>query len=522
MDNGARETGERFEGSKSGETKVSRILKAGFDRDKRVNNNSKRSKSVMFADNNLEIETEETDVCARNKGKEHKVPSYADKTSGLKFNERSKSSTEIIEVVNFDSEDEVVVCSGSEDEVMVNFDSGDEVVVSSGSEDEVVVNTDIEDEVVVNSSREDEVLVTGENVGPGWGYLTYSNCLSSQPGSGSKAECQKGKNFGYIGKLVSSGERKGQNIDLKVNAGSHEVPKNSEDDSDNISTYAEKLESSSGDEYNDSDREDLKPDESQFSVNLENGTSNEDQESDEEYDEEIEVIDEVSVGKEVTGIKVEAEFERRKVQGLDILIDTNKNMENSIDVSQEHNCVAMRTRSRYMSKYKPEISQKDLKRGTFSQPLCVDEELDSSDGHHDDDSQTEGSNEDDTTSYVSPGRKHVLKKGFRKDRQELGKVSKREYKRAAKDYDVGKVLVDSIWEKEGELFEELASPGSNACNDDTNTDTPLPLKFTFGVEESEPPVNPEYEENLDQLWTEFDFAIKASEIGDVAPPVVCF
>ena len=42
---------------------------------------------------------------------------------------------------------------------------------------------------------------------------------------------------------------------------------------------------------------------------------------------------------------------------------------------------------------------------------------------------------------------------------------------------------------------------------------PLPLKFTFGVEEPEPLEKSESEKELDMLWAEMDFALKSLEIG---------
>jgi DNA repair and recombination RAD54-like protein len=50
----------------------------------------------------------------------------------------------------------------------------------------------------------------------------------------------------------------------------------------------------------------------------------------------------------------------------------------------------------------------------------------------------------------------------------------------------------------------------------------LPLKFTFGIEESNPPEKSEEEKEMDKLWSELEFAHRSSEIGSVDSAEVCW
>jgi hypothetical protein len=94
--------------------------------------------------------------------------------------------------------------------------------------------------------------------------------------------------------------------------------------------------------------------------------------------------------------------------------------------------------------------------------------------------------------------------------------SKRKRASGLKDMNVFKLLLDSISEKGEALTHNLVSPEEETFEQDTNEPAaaePLPLKFTFGVEEPEPVEKSEFEKELDDLWAEMDFALKSLEIG---------
>ena len=89
-----------------------------------------------------------------------------------------------------------------------------------------------------------------------------------------------------------------------------------------------------------------------------------------------------------------------------------------------------------------------------------------------------------------------------------------------KDTNIFRLLLDSITEKGEAISDHLVSSDEETTNEEDTTNRPkaadaqpLPLKFTFGVEEPEPLEKSESEKELDMLWAEMDFALKSLEIG---------
>ena len=89
-----------------------------------------------------------------------------------------------------------------------------------------------------------------------------------------------------------------------------------------------------------------------------------------------------------------------------------------------------------------------------------------------------------------------------------------------KDTNIFRLLLDSITEKGEAITDHLVSSDEETTNEEDTTNRPkaadaqpLPLKFTFGVEEPEPLEKSESEKELDMLWAEMDFALKSLEIG---------
>ncbi|XVF00291.1 hypothetical protein REPUB_Repub03eG0272300 [Reevesia pubescens] len=77
------------------------------------------------------------------------------------------------------------------------------------------------------------------------------------------------------------------------------------------------------------------------------------------------------------------------------------------------------------------------------------------------------------------------------------------------------ILADSILDNENTDF----STSGEALKEETD-DNSLPLKFTFGVEETIIPEKTEFEKELDSLWTEMQFCLMSSEIGSTKPSLL--
>ncbi|KAK3428893.1 SNF2 domain-containing protein CLASSY 4 [Eucalyptus grandis] len=264
------------------------------------------------------------------------------------------------------------------------------------------------------------------------------------------------------------------------------------------------------------------------------------------------------------------DLKKRKAFGLKIpsgsLSDEDGNKESAVNFGEERNCVAQRTRSHFGRQWRD-----TMKVGTFSHPLDVDDDDDddedlglsqkchvrdeilvnqdshcvrdktefaavsnyikarskscidqSKDDKDDDISHSEKHNPENFSSK-SIKRQAVsnMDDGAECPLKECGNgedfpfLSKRKRVRSPQDYDVIKILVDSIWDK-GEITPKEADAfRDTTCEGETNRQSNewiLPLKFTFGEEEPKQVEKSDYEKELDKLWDELDFCLRASEI----------
>ncbi|KAK3225050.1 hypothetical protein Dsin_004912 [Dipteronia sinensis] len=159
--------------------------------------------------------------------------------------------------------------------------------------------------------------------------------------------------------------------------------------------------------------------------------------------------------------------------------------------------------------------------GTASNPLS-EEDLDSLTKLRDSDND-DNDNDAQTHKRVckTVAKKWPIRSGRGKDnkilqtvsKQHKGKLGKSRIKHNSmmKDQDVEEILLSSILNgEEIPLEHSLFSKSERSQLDD---DTLLPLKFYFGYEEPTPPEKSEFEKELDNLWTDMDFAIASSAIG---------
>jgi hypothetical protein len=204
---------------------------------------------------------------------------------------------------------------------------------------------------------------------------------------------------------------------------------------------------------------------------------------------------------------------KRRKYGLDILFDAENEED---DINDGLYCVARRTRSHFTAKLGKKKKKIDI--GTFSHPLCVDEEqVKSSSGHDDSDdsddivssdkSESDYENEDNfSDDETNHGGKKVQKVHVR-DEGKLRMATKGKSIHLVKKGDALKILVNSILEKGEVPLEELESFEDDACKDENNSSVAkmaLPLKFNFGVEESKPSKKSKDQTEMDELWAEFE------------------
>ncbi|XWS23305.1 hypothetical protein CRYUN_Cryun28dG0000600 [Craigia yunnanensis] len=78
-----------------------------------------------------------------------------------------------------------------------------------------------------------------------------------------------------------------------------------------------------------------------------------------------------------------------------------------------------------------------------------------------------------------------------------------------------RILADSVLEKEDSGFSTSGEALIEKIHDNT-----LPLKFTFGVEDTIIPEKTEFEKEMVSLWTEMQFCLTSSEIGSTEPSPV--
>ncbi|KAL9663541.1 hypothetical protein QQ045_018930 [Rhodiola kirilowii] len=137
---------------------------------------------------------------------------------------------------------------------------------------------------------------------------------------------------------------------------------------------------------------------------------------------------------------------------------------------------------------KSRLNSKKTADGSLKRPFCIG---------------VEEEDDDDVNSIP----KQMAKRG------KLEKSNKLKRSRPSKCYGVSQVLLDSMLNENDGSPDELASQQHTISS---TTKKSLPLKFTFGVPNTNPPQKSESEKNLDGLWAEFDFALTASDIGSTA------
>ncbi|XP_040989512.1 SNF2 domain-containing protein CLASSY 4-like [Juglans microcarpa x Juglans regia] len=235
-------------------------------------------------------------------------------------------------------------------------------------------------------------------------------------------------------------------------------------------------------------------------------------------------------------------FKKRKY-GLDMLLnsqnDKDSNINNdkgccSVNPSKEFDCVAGRTRSHFTPKW----GKKKMELGTLSRPFCLDEEeMESFSGHDDSDDSgdkrevgSDYENEDDLSddeseddlsddeTYLGVKKAVSTREKCKTNKGKLRMPTEGKCIRLVKSCDFMKILVDSMLEKGEFSLEELDCSRDVASRNESNppvAETTLPLKFTFGIEESNPPEKSEDEKEMDELWAQLELALRASEIGSV-------
>ena len=217
----------------------------------------------------------------------------------------------------------------------------------------------------------------------------------------------------------------------------------------------------------------------------------------------------------------EMELKRNEVYGIEVLCDSDIGKIENNDVDMDDSlCVAKRTRSHYNL----ESAEKRMKLETVSRPLCVDDEkLDDNGDNDEDDTETyeavdvaqnvrskkgktkpTGGNGDD----VDDGDETVESRKGSRDEHGHGVCRRKPSKRRRKEYEVVKILANSIFlDQEDVPFKEEREP----------LEVPvLPLKFTFGIEESSPPVKSEEEKQLEELWADMALALCLKDTTDDA------
>jgi DNA repair and recombination RAD54-like protein len=226
----------------------------------------------------------------------------------------------------------------------------------------------------------------------------------------------------------------------------------------------------------------------------------------------------------------EMELKRNKVYGIEVLCDSDIGKFENNDVDMDDSlCVAKRTRSHYNL----ESAKKRMKLETVSRPLCVDEEKLDDNGDNDEDdteayeavdvaqkvrskkgkTKPTGGNGgdvddgDETCDHKSQRRTIESREGSR-DEHGHGVCRRKPSKRRRKEYEVVKILANSLFlDLEDVPFKEEREPLEEPV---------LPLKFTFGIEESSPPVKSEEEKQLEELWADMALALCLKDTTDDA------
>ncbi|XP_061343921.1 SNF2 domain-containing protein CLASSY 3-like [Gastrolobium bilobum] len=172
---------------------------------------------------------------------------------------------------------------------------------------------------------------------------------------------------------------------------------------------------------------------------------------------------------------------RRKAYGLDLLIDEN--------ARDECSSSAQRTRSHF-------LRNKKLKMGTFSQPICLDEE------------DEEEQSLTDTTVEPDLGETNIYELSVRKvhKKGKMGKLSRKKHIHDSLDFHVFETLQDCI--------------NGKVIGQEPKTNMDFPPKFTFIGDEDEEQPTPEkseiserskIEKELDEIWDEMASCLNASQ-----------
>ncbi|KAG2680111.1 hypothetical protein I3760_11G083300 [Carya illinoinensis] len=523
----------------------------GISRSERLGANCKmktQSETVSMPGRSEEASVEEIRVndCAEEGSESMNL--VGRESQGLKNKECSK-----MEFEGMDNVDEIMVDDSEEDVVFLAEGVGLDCVNSNSSRltlgllrDEGVVCIDADDETDLSVKHVNEsgvlnyngVRDSDEMISSLKGKVE-SSCLifNDRDSKGTAARTRsrfrllkRNENEDGGDDAASAFSKRNNDKDVGDNVLSDWLRRNVDEDGGDEFILETSLESSSSEDDNDND--DYEAEQLQSCGGSKKFSSN----SSSQEDEEEEVAAEsknMNRGRKKRGRpkRVDAGVKMRRY-GLDFVvysdryIDVNNHEEGSVNVL--HDYVAKRTRSHFISKWR----KKKMKLGTFSHPLCVDEEeIESSSGH--DDSNEGGDdayeNEDDFSDdeayhagkkTVSTRSKYKSDKGNRGERVQSTKRMPTKCKgiRWEKSCNVMKILIDSILDKEEVRLEELASSGDEACKDESNpsvAETYLPLKFTFGIEESNSPKKSEDDKKMDELWAELELALRASEIGSI-------
>ncbi|XP_037496282.1 SNF2 domain-containing protein CLASSY 3 isoform X2 [Jatropha curcas] len=205
---------------------------------------------------------------------------------------------------------------------------------------------------------------------------------------------------------------------------------------------------------------------------------------------------------DVEGSSSESKEEDTWVPGREI----GKKGKGEIDGGGKVNCVAKRTRARGIS----ESNKKRIKPGTIEQPVCVDKE----DVEDSNDSGDAAVNCDDSGDDVEIANDETYAPKDGNDDNEhvqelCGGQSTRKRIRAYEDNEVFDILANSIFDKDELPCEEMV--------EQVIVEPTLPLKFTFGIEESAPVDISEEDKELEKLWAEMGLALCANDGVDDAP-----
>ncbi|KAJ8451032.1 hypothetical protein Cgig2_026841 [Carnegiea gigantea] len=178
-------------------------------------------------------------------------------------------------------------------------------------------------------------------------------------------------------------------------------------------------------------------------------------------------------------------------------------------VTTENTSIARRTRSNW----KQNLPKKKAKQGKYSSPIPI-QEISSTDGEYDD-------IEEDYKEVVvgngvskphNPNSSNVNHGGERKRGRppkendvELPPPSKKRRGRGFTDKELQRVLYNTLTDN-GDVNLEESMPSL--------TESYLPLKFKFGIEEIIPPEKSEEDVELEMIWKQLDFILLACTVGD--------